>query len=112
MRGVNLTRELVLEELETTPDGAGGTRSGWVALGTLWADVRAGSGREAGGAAQAVSRTRYRIMVRAAPHAAAARPRPDQRLREGDRIWRILSVAETDRAGRYLTCHAEEEVAA
>lgn len=112
MSGVHLTRELTLEAPQAVADGAGGTQVGWVVLGQLWADVRARSGGETGGGAQVLSRTSYRIIVRAAPPWSAARPRPEQRLREGARIWRISAVAEYDRAGRYLTCHAEEEVAA
>ena len=51
----------------------------------------------------------YRITVRAAPVGAPSRPRPDQRFREGARVFRILAVAERDAVGRYLTCFAEEE---
>jgi head-tail adaptor len=40
------------------------------------------------------------------------RPRPDQRFREGARLFRILAVAEADAQGLYLTCFAREEVVA
>ncbi len=50
--------------------------------------------------------------MRAAPIGAPSRPRPDQRFREGARIFRIHSVTERDDQGRYLTCFATEEVAA
>jgi hypothetical protein len=39
------------------------------------------------------------------------RPRPDQRLREGARIFTILAVGDSDPTGRYLTCFTQEEVA-
>ena len=39
------------------------------------------------------------------------RPRPDQRLREGARIFTILAVTERDPEGRFLTCITREEVA-
>ena len=88
-----LNRKLVLEEAQHVPDGAGGFSESWVALGTLWAAVTAGSGTEARWARLTrVSRTRHRIVVRAAAHGAPSRPRADQRFRDGARVFRILSV--------------------
>lgn len=57
-------------------------------------------------------RVRYRIIVRGAPVGAARRPRPDQRLRDGTRIFDILTVTEADPAGRYLDILAEEGLTA
>lgn len=111
MGGVTLNRRLVLEKADRVPDGAGGYDESWVALGTLWADLRARSGRDATGEAAHLSRAGYRITVRAAPHGAPSRPVPGQRFRDGSRVLAILAVAETDSDGRYLTCFAEEEVA-
>jgi head-tail adaptor len=109
---VCLVRKLVLEERESQPDGAGGHVVAWQPLGVLWADVKARSGREDFVGAVARPRVRYRILVRGAPHGAASRPRPEQRLREGARVFDILTVAEFDPAGRYLEIQAEEGVAA
>ena len=53
---------------------------------------------------------RYRIVVRGAPVGAPSRPRPEQRLREGGRVFYILTVAEHDADGRYLEIVAEEGV--
>jgi head-tail adaptor len=103
-------RRLVLEAPETVPDGAGGFAVGWVPVGTLWADVTARSGREDFTAGAVRPRTRYRIVLRAAPVGAASRPRPEQRLREGARVFDILTVAEEDVGGRYLESVAEEGV--
>ncbi|KJS41681.1 MAG: tail protein, partial [Roseovarius sp. BRH_c41] len=50
------------------------------------------------------------ITVRAAPQGAASRPEAGQRLRDGARIFAILSVTEADGAGRYLSLWAQEEV--
>ncbi len=107
---VHLNRRLELEEVSRQPDGAGGHTESWAVLGALWADVRAGSGRESQGLAALVSLVPYRIIVRAAPVGAASRPRPDQRFREGTRIFRIVAVAEYDAAGMYLECFTKEEV--
>lgn len=105
---MNLSRKLVLEERANTPDGKGGFAVGWQVLGVLWANVDARSGREALVGARDVSRVRYRIVVRGAPVGAASRPQPDQRFREGDRIFSILAVSEFDANGRWLECWAEE----
>jgi head-tail adaptor len=51
-----------------------------------------------------------RILVRGSPVGSPSRPRPDQRLREGERIFTILAVAEADPAARFLEVHAEEGV--
>ena len=50
--------------------------------------------------------------LRAAPMGSVARPRPEQRLRLGARIFTILAVAERDASGRYLVCFSREEVPA
>ena len=106
-----LNRKLILETADATPDGAGGMIRTWVALGTLWGEVTARGGRERATAGGPVSQMSYRIVVRAAPMGSDARPRPDQRFREGARVFAIRAVAEEDAAGRYLVCFADEEVA-
>ncbi len=112
MGPATLNRALVLEDPVLNPDGAGGFVQSWVALGTIWADLRAATGRE--GAEQLLTRSsvRYLITVRGADHSSPRRPRPEQRFRDGDRIFRIQAVKEADAYGRFLICHAEEEVAA
>lgn len=107
----HLNRALTLEAPTRVSDGAGGFRETWTPLGTLWAEVSPRSGREASQGGAAVSRMRLKIVVRGAPQGAPDRPAPEQRFREGSRIYNILAVAEGDRAGRYLTCLAEEELA-
>lgn len=105
-----LSRRLVLEATELLPDGSGGFSVAWAPLGTLWAEVSARSGREAFVGGQARPRIAYRIVVRGAPPGAASRPRADQRLREGERIFNILTVTEADARGRFLEILAEEGV--
>lgn len=104
-----LRRKLKLEALERLPDGAGGFLETWVTLGALWAEVKAGTGKETEQDFLTLSSVPYRITVRSAPPGAASRPRPDQRFREGDRLFRILAVADADVRGRYLTCFTREE---
>jgi head-tail adaptor len=112
MSGPVLNRPLVLEERVEVGDGAGGLTTSWTALGTLWAEVDARSGREGRLGGAVVARASFRITVRGAAVGAASRPRPDQRFRDGVRVFRILAVTEADAGARFLTCFAQEEVAA
>ncbi len=112
MSAPRLNRKLVLEEAQRVADGAGGYALSWVAKGTLWAAVEAGSGRERAGESVTVSTVGFRITLRAAPQGAPSRPKPEQRFRDGARLFRITAVTETDADGRYLTCFAQEEVLA
>lgn len=110
MRQIQLTRPLILERPSQTPDGAGGFSGYWEALGVVWSDVRASSGRDVGGVGASRSLTGFRIIVRGAPQGAESRPVPGQRFRDGGRIFNITAVTEADAKGRFLTCFAEEEI--
>lgn len=107
---VSLSRRLTLEARDSQADGSGGFEVSWRELSTLWADVAARTGREDFIAGQARPRMKYRILVRGMPFGAPSRPRPDQRFRDGSRIFNILTVAELDAKGRYLEIYAEEGV--
>jgi len=107
-----LNRQLVLEMPARVPDGAGGFVQSWMPLGSLWAHVITRSGREAASIAGPLSRTGYKIIVRGAPVGSPSRPQADQRFREGDRVFVIVSVAEDDADGRFLVCTAQEETVA
>ncbi len=112
MSAPRLNRELVLEAPVRVADGAGGFVESWVVMGTLWAEVGARTGRERAVDAGPVSAVAYRIVVRALPVGSAARPRPGQRFRDAARLFVIQAVSERDPDGRFLTCFADEEVAA
>jgi head-tail adaptor len=112
MTRVHLNRRLTLEAEMRQPDGAGGFLRVWQALGVLWAEIDAGAGREAAVPERRLPKVPLKITVRAAPFGAADRPVAGQRFRDATRAYRILAVAERDRRGLYLTCHAEEEAAA
>jgi len=106
----DLNRALVLEGVLRLPDGAGGFTEAWTALGTLWAEVRPGTGRDRLGEERMLSAVPYRVTVRAAPVGAMSRPKAGQRFREGTRLFLIQAVTERDPDGRYLTCFSREEV--
>ena len=112
MTAVNLSRQLLLEEPQRLADGAGGFSVVWVTLGTLWAEVLPGSGREAAGEEVVLATVPYRITVRGAVVGSTARPKAEQRFRDGARVFTILAVTERDRAGHHLICFAREEVPA
>lgn len=112
MSAPRLNRALVLETADRVADGAGGFALAWVVLGTLWAEVKPGAGRERAGEFVTLASVPYRITVRAAAQGSPSRPRPEQRFRDGARVFRILAVSERDPAGLYLTCFAHEEVVA
>lgn len=109
---IHPSRQLVLEEVVRQPDNAGGFTEIWTALGTLWADIQAGYGREREITAATLSYVPYRIKVRAAPEGAPARPKPGQRFVEGPRVFKILAVADYGHDGRYVECFTKEEVSA
>lgn len=110
--GRRLNRRLVLETPERIADGAGGFSQTWTALGTLWAQVIARTGRETAGGAMPLSRVAFKIIVRAAPMGQSTRPVASQRFRDGERLFVIQSVTEDDADGRYLICTAQEETVA
>ncbi|WP_282157767.1 head-tail adaptor protein [Shimia thalassica] len=110
MKDVHLSRKLELEGAQRVSDGAGGFEETWITLGTLWADMRARTGRTRDGGELSLSSTGYRVIVRAAPVDAPSRPVAGMRFREGHRAFVINAVSDRDPKGRYLTCFATEEV--
>ncbi|MEM9228848.1 MAG: head-tail adaptor protein [Pseudomonadota bacterium] len=111
MNGPVLSRKLVLEDRIAVADGMGGQSILWTALGTLWGEMTPGTGRSELVSGREVPRQPWRIVVRAAPVGAPSRPRAEQRLREGTRVFNILSVAERNDDARFLTLYAEEGLA-
>lgn len=105
----NLNRQLILEAPQRVPDGAGGYTVTWTTLGMHWAELRARTGRESAGVATSLSRSTFSITLRAAPVGSPSRPLPEQRLRDGSRIFQITAVTESAASARYLICYAEEE---
>ncbi|MEP4195382.1 MAG: head-tail adaptor protein [Aliishimia sp.] len=108
----HLNRRLSLDARGHLFDGAGGYEPLWSELGVHWAEVTPRSGRERQGKNAPLSNVGYKITVRSAPVGNPARPLPEQRFRDGNRIFHIKGVAESDQQGLYLTCFVEEEVVA
>lgn len=107
MSAPEMNRRLLLEAPERLEDGAGGFSEIWVPLGHVWAAVETrGAGREADQAARLL----LKITMRAVAQEAEARPDPTMRFRDGERLYLIEAVHESDPSGRTLTCFAVEEV--
>lgn len=112
MTAPRLNRRLVLEEPQRVADGAGGHTLNWTPRGVIWAAIEPGTGRERAGEFATLASVHCRITVRGAPEGAPSRPRPDQRFRDGTRLYRVTAVTEADAQARYLVCFAVEEVLA
>ena len=109
MKAVNLNRLLILEAPLRVGDGAGGFARNWQPVGSLWAEITPGTGRDTGGEEITLTTVPYRITVRGAPQGSPRRPQVEQRFRDGGRVFRILAVTERDPQGHYLSCFAREE---
>ena len=94
-------RRLVLEAPVETADGAGGVTRSYAAVATLWAQVIpvAARGEVAAGALGAA--VTHRIRLRTNPDITLR-----HRLRDGARIFRIVSMRERDK--RFRDLDAEE----
>jgi head-tail adaptor len=104
-----LTRQMILETPVKVDDNAGGHETTWAPLGTLFADVKSGTGRQSGDLVATLSKSAVRVIVRAAVVGAPSRPKAGQRFREGSSVFRIDAVTPFDRGAHYLTCFAVEE---
>ena len=112
MGSPRLNRRLALETRDRVEDGSGGYVEVWMTLGELWAEMTPRMGRETNEAGLPMSTVSYKVVVRASPHGALSRPKPEQRFREGARTFIIQAVTEFDGDARYMTCFAQEEVVA
>ena len=106
--GVRRTRRLALEERAAAADGGGGLTESWVERGVIWAEMKAMIGREQSLGLRPSSTVTHRARIRYAAPGAPDRPRADQRLREGARIYAIRAVAEADDRRAFLTLWLEE----
>lgn len=111
MDAPKLTTRLTLEARVRSPDGAGGYNDIWSPLGTLWGAFQRPRGAAMAGAEVALARSRYRVIVRAAPVGSDARPEASQRFVADGRVYDIIAVLDHDAGKRFLACDVEEEVA-
>ncbi len=100
-----LRRRLVLEAPVETPDGAGGVTRSFAAVATLWAQVRPLSALAEIEAARLGARITHRIRIRYSPDITVR-----HRLRDGERIYRIVALRESDERKRFLQIEAQERL--
>ncbi len=101
-----LNKRLVVEDLVSTPDGAGGTEVSWAEFATVWAKVRSRHGREKLYADALTSTTTHIITVRYLPGF-----RPRMRFADAERKFEILSIVNIDEADKWLSCLCRERPA-
>ncbi|MEM9099213.1 MAG: head-tail adaptor protein [Pseudomonadota bacterium] len=102
-----LTHQFTLETPVESPDRGGGVSRSWNPIGVLWGAVTTRSTREELAGLRPSSVIRHRVVVRSAPVGSPQRPRADQRLRRGERIFAILGVTDHEMPG-YLRLDVEE----
>lgn len=112
MKMPHLNQQLVLLNPVRTPDGAGGYVTEWAALGIHWGEVQSSRGTAQHSAGARRVRRTVKVVIRAFPPGAEARPEPGQRFRCGARNLDILAVAEIGPRARYLEITTQEETAA
>ena len=99
-----LRRRLVLEAPVATPDGLGGATQAFEIVGAFWAQMEWLSGSEVWRQGRPEQVGTYRVTLRWRGDLDAGK-----RLRDGDRIFDVRSVADPDGSRRHLTCLVEEE---
>ncbi len=100
-----LNRRLTLDAPQDTADGAGGVLRDFEAVATLWAQVTPISAQAEIEAARLGARITHRIRIRFADNITTR-----HRLRDGSRIFRIVSLRDSDGRKRFLDISAEERV--
>jgi SPP1 family predicted phage head-tail adaptor len=100
-----LRHRLALETPVESADGAGGVVRSYNVVATLWAEVTPVSAARALEAERIGARITHRIGVRFSDDITTK-----HRFRDGDRIFRIVSLRDRDGRKRFLTIEAEEIV--
>ena len=98
-----LDRRLVLEEPVDVSDGAGGAARTYQEAATLWAQVSTVAVRGVEATDVFGATVTHRIVVRAWSDITTR-----HRLRDGARIFRIVSLRDHDARGTLMVIHAEE----
>ena len=86
-----LRRRLVLEALDSTPDGAGGMAGTWTTVAILWGAIRPRTGSEIFDGGRVEGRITHDIWIRPRPEIA-----PGQRLRVNGRLFNIRATLRPD----------------
>ena len=98
-----LRRRLVLEAAISMPDGLGGTTQDFETVAALWAQVEWLAGGEHWRRGRPEQEATHRMTMRWRAGVDAG-----QRLRDGERLFDIRTVADPDGSRRRLVCHVLE----
>ena len=99
-----LRLRLTLEHASATPDGAGGSTLTWSEVAIVPADVTPIRAEEREAGEGVADLTLHKIVIRKRSDVFGG-----NRLRMGERIFRIASVTDPDEDGRFLQLICEEE---
>jgi SPP1 family predicted phage head-tail adaptor len=100
----SLRIEMILQEAIEIPDGSGGFMVLWNDIAVVWTAIEAVSPRTEGFGARQQDEASHSVTMRYRPDVKAG-----QRLKRGNRNYRINLVSERDGTERYLTCFVLEE---
>lgn len=100
-----LRSRLAVEAPMETDDGAGGVSRSYETIATVWAEVTPVSAARAIEAERTGARVTHRIAIRYFGGITTK-----HRLRDGDRLFRIVSLRDRDGRKRFLSIEAEELV--
>ena len=102
----DLNKRLVIEDLDSSPDGAGGSDINWIQFANVWAKVKPRHQSEKLFADTVTSTTSHLITIR---YLQGLRPR--MRFVDGTRQFEILSIVNVDEADKWLSCLCQEKPA-
>lgn len=100
-----LDKRMILEDVDDTPDGAGGAVRVWETAEQFWAELRPVSMRGATADGSTEQRITHYLTYRAGPELTR-----DKRLRLGTRLFSIFSVRDVDDSGVLKQALIEEIV--
>ena len=100
-----LNRQLVLEQLQMSDDGVGGSDATWITIATLWAKLRPHLGNEIVTGEAVTSQITHLVTIRYRSDI-----KPSMRFRDGNRVFDILSLVDPKEAGTWLVCRCAEKI--
>lgn len=101
-----LDQRVIIEQQSRTADAMGGAVTAWAALATVWAGVRAMTGRERADMAGVEAPASYRFTIRR-----RADVTDTMRLSWNGGLYNIRFIADPGARGLYMTIDAERGVA-
>ena len=94
---------VIIEALQTAPDGGGGVTESWAEIDTVWAGISPRVGREIVQADRITGTLTHEIFIRY-----RADVRPAMRFRKGQRVFHIQACEDVDERSAILKCLCEE----